>query len=465
MQPLTSTITINAAAAHVWDIVGHHFDHIGEWATAVPASTAVPSPAVEFSGVPPAAPVAGRVCDTGLRMVPQVTETIVAYDEAAMTLTYEADAGLPKFVTLARNTWQVTSLGNQQTQVTYSGELRVRGLLGVMAKRLLLARVARDGRFLLDDLKHYAEHREPSPRKRRDPVTALGTRPTSGVLRAALRANAAFSLGSGLTLAVGAAWYLPLLLVGVPVAGFGLALAVIAAASADRLRRTTVAVIGADILWVAATTVLLAQVPLPAAGAVTAVAVAAVVALLAAWQALGLAAIRRDDPLADFEIIEVSRHLPVPPHRLWPLVSDHRLYGRLAPNLSTVEVISPPGETLRRRCTSSSDQRWQETCTLWDEGHRFAVEVDTAAYPYPLTVMRGLWQIDPHPHGSTVTMRFAFQVRPTIHGGLFIIVMRPRFGRTLVRIFEGWRREALTTPATVEDATSRAHSSSARQQR
>jgi ribosome-associated toxin RatA of RatAB toxin-antitoxin module len=465
MQPLTSTITINAAAEHVWDIVGHRFDHIGEWATAIPASIPVPPPAAEFSHVPPAAPVAGRVCDTGLRVVPQVTETIVAYDEAAMTLTYEADAGLPGFVTLARNTWQVTSLGDQQTQVTYSGELRVRGFLGVLARRLLLTRVARDGRFLLDDLKHYAEHGEPSPRKRRDPVTSLGARPTSGVLRAALRTNAVFSLVSGLTLAVGAVWYLPLLLVGVPVAGFGLVVAAIAAVPAGRLRRIAGAVVAADILWVVATTALLTEVPLPAAGAVASVAVAAVVALLAAWQAVGLAAIRRDDPLADFDVIEVSRHLPVPPHRLWPLVSDHQLYGRLAPNLSTVEVSSRPGETMRRRCTSSSGQQWQETCTLWDEGRRFAVEVDTAAYPYPITVMRGLWQIDPHPHGSTVTMRFALQARPTIRGGLFLIVMRPRFGRALARIFEGWQREALTTPATIEDATSPAHPSSASSQR
>jgi hypothetical protein len=126
------------------------------------------------------------------------------------------------------------------------------------------------------------------------------------------------------------------------------------------------------------------------------------------------------------------------------MVRDHQLYGRLAPNLSNVEVISGPGETLRRRCTATEGGHWQETCTLWDEGRRFAVEVDTAAYPYPITVMRGLWQVDPHPHGSTVTMRFALQATPTIRGGLFIIVMRPYFGRAVARIFDGWQRAAET---------------------
>jgi hypothetical protein len=300
MEPLSSTITVDAPAAQVWDVVGRRFDRIGEWATAIPASAAatVTPPAVVAVDAPAAAPVAGRVCDTGIRALPRVTETIVAYDEAAMTLTYEATAGLPAFVTLARNTWTVTPLDDQRTQVAYAGELRVRGVLGALAKRMLLARVARDGRYLLEDLKHFAEHGEPSPRKRRDPVAAVGIRPTGRVLRAALRTNAVFSVLSGLALTAAGWWYLPLLLVGVPVTGFGLVVAGIAATPADRLRRAAVVVIAADTLWVAASVILLTLVPLPTAGAVAVATVAATVALLAGWQTAGLAAIRRDDPLA-----------------------------------------------------------------------------------------------------------------------------------------------------------------------
>jgi hypothetical protein len=62
---------------------------------------------------------------------------------------------------------------------------------------------------------------------------------------------------------------------------------------------------------------------------------------------------------------------------------------------------------------------WQETCTLWDDGRRFAVDVDTSDYPYPLRLMRGLWQVDPDPSGSQVTMRFAYQATPSVRGGLF----------------------------------------------
>lgn len=447
MQPLTSTITIDASADQVWDVIAHQFGRIGEWATAIPGSTTITAPATEtHSHVLVEAPVAGRVCDTGIRAVPQVTETIVAYDEDARTLTYQATAGMPAFVTLARNTWQVKPLSDVQAQVTYAGELEVRGVLGALAKRLLLTRMARDGQYLLEDLKHYAERGEPSPRKRRDPVAVVGVRPTSRFLRAALRTNAAFSLLSGLVLACGGWWYLPLLLVGLAVAGFGLVVAGIAAVPANQLRRKAIPVIVADILGVAASIIVVTEVRLPVAVAIAAGVVATTVAVLAGWQTAGLAAIRPNDPLADLDIIEASRRLPVPPHRIWPLLADHQLYGRLAPNLSDVEVISQPGETLRRRCTSTNGQQWQETCTLWDEGRRFAVEVDTSDYPYPITVMRGLWQVDPHPQGSTITMRFALQATPTIRGGLFVLFMRLMFGPALARIFNGWEREALLAP-------------------
>src|SRR5262245_20260635 len=105
MRPLTSTVTIDASADHVWDTIAHQFGRIGEWATAIPASIAIPpSRTVTHDHIVVEAPVAARVCVTGIRTVPQVTETIVAYDQDARTLTYEATAGMPAFVTLARNT-------------------------------------------------------------------------------------------------------------------------------------------------------------------------------------------------------------------------------------------------------------------------------------------------------------------------------------------------------------------------
>lgn len=110
-----------------------------------------------------AAPVAARVCRTGLPAVPEVTETIVAFDDDARTLTYEATSGLPGFVARARNRWRVTPVTANRAEVSFHAELVARGPVGALARWWLLALVARDGRHLLADLKHYLEQGEASP--------------------------------------------------------------------------------------------------------------------------------------------------------------------------------------------------------------------------------------------------------------------------------------------------------------
>ena len=167
MSLLTSHIIVAASAEAVWEVVAHRFDRIGDWATVIPSSIATMEP----SGVD--APVAGRVCHTGLRQAPEVTETIVAYNDTDGTgdtgrmLTYQATAGMPAFVTMARNTWRVTALDSARSEVTFTAQVEVRGPLGRLAWWVLLLQVHHAGRHLLADLKYYVEHGTPSPRKQR----------------------------------------------------------------------------------------------------------------------------------------------------------------------------------------------------------------------------------------------------------------------------------------------------------
>jgi hypothetical protein len=60
-------------------------------------------------------------------------------------------------------------------------------------------------------------------------------------------------------------------------------------------------------------------------------------------------------------------------------------------------------------------------------------------------LMRGLWQVDPDPAGSRVTMRFAYRAIPSLRGGLFAIGFRALFPPVLSRIFGGWQRSLHTT--------------------
>lgn len=110
---LSNETIIEASADRVWEIVGRQFARIGEWATAIPASR----PSSRAVGDADA-PVAGRVCETGLPMFPHVEETIISYDEAGRTLTYEA-AGLPTFVGEARNQVEVTPVDEYRARVRF----------------------------------------------------------------------------------------------------------------------------------------------------------------------------------------------------------------------------------------------------------------------------------------------------------------------------------------------------------
>jgi hypothetical protein len=442
-------------------VIAHQFDRIGDWATGISASTAASSTAAGSASPAVGAPVPGRVCHTDVRLVPTVTETVVAYDEAARSLTYEATDGMPRFVALARSQWRVTPITETRTRVGIHARVDVRGPLAALARWWLLAQVARAGEHLLDDLKHYVEQGTASPRKQRrpgragDPVLEVGRWPTTRRLRASVRADAVLCLASGVTL-MAAGWFLAapwglrpaaaLPVTGAVVVLFGVLAAWVAVQPAALLRRWTIALAAADLAWVAASAALLAWYPLTATGAAAVAAVAVPVAALAGWQVAGLAAARADDPLADIEIVQATRVLAAAPADVWPRLTDHDLYGRLAPNLSTVQVTSQPGQPLRRRCTNTAGQSWDETCTVWDDGQRFAIDVDTSDYPYPLQLMRGLWQVAPDPGGSRVTMRFAYRAIPTVRGGLFTIGFRPLFPLALNRIFRGWQR---TLPPTI----------------
>jgi len=163
MPELSTDLIIAAPADRVWDVIGRQFDRIGDWATAVPSSTALPhNQAVKLD-----TPVAGRVCHTGIRLVPQVTETLTAYDDPNRTLTYQATAGMPAFVTLARNTWTVTPLDAHRSRVSLRAQFDTRGLLGILGRWAILARTHRANRHLAGDLRHYIETGQPSPRKQR----------------------------------------------------------------------------------------------------------------------------------------------------------------------------------------------------------------------------------------------------------------------------------------------------------
>jgi hypothetical protein len=172
MSEITAQLRIDAPADRVWEVIGPGFARMGEWASVIAASAPVPVPAAApgpGAGLPAAAaapPAPGRVCTTGSRMLPQVTELLVAYDPPGRTLTYQA-SDVPAFVTLARNTWTVIPDGEGACLVTLTAQFQARGVPGLLARWVVAIQSRRNARLLQADLRHYLRHGTPSPRKQR----------------------------------------------------------------------------------------------------------------------------------------------------------------------------------------------------------------------------------------------------------------------------------------------------------
>jgi hypothetical protein len=157
---LQGQITINASAEKVWRILAHEFGTVGDWASSIPTSKAITDiPA------PEGAEVTGRVCATAVPGFAAVREIFTYYDEQSMRFGYEPTEGRPWFIKDAENHWVVHSLGPQTSLVESHAELDVALFPGVFLAPLLKLLMGRVAAQFFEELKYYAEHDQPHPRK------------------------------------------------------------------------------------------------------------------------------------------------------------------------------------------------------------------------------------------------------------------------------------------------------------
>ena len=287
------------------------------------------------------------------------------------------------------------------------------------------------------------------------PVRTAGQR-----LRNTLRLNALTSTVGGLVCVVAGGWTSTVLgtghaalvrLVGLVLVVFAVDVGAVAGSRVSKLSRWATVVSIADAMWVAATVATVAAGWYSAAGVVVVGAVALMVGgfglgQFRAWRHLRTVAATRTismfDEVPPVEVAHVKRKVRGSRQVAWEVVTDHELYGRLAPNLSAVHVRSGTGVGMVRVCSNNGGEQWSETCTVWDEGEQFEVNVQTDRYPYPLSAMRGSWWARPDTSGASVVgMDFRYQPLPGIKGRLFAAVMQAGFPFVLRRILRGWEHE------------------------
>lgn len=141
-------------------------------------------------------------------------------------------------------------------------------------------------------------------------------------------------------------------------------------------------------------------------------------------------------------VFEMRRYVEAPRGLVWDVISDVELFGEVAPNLKGARKIEGEGEGMRRVCHDEKGGSWSETCVLWEEDHRYSMEVDTAAgYPYPLKEMRGTWGVEGVPGGSIITMRYDYRFKYGPLGSLVDRLFAQRlFGPVCEELLDNWER-------------------------
>ncbi len=154
---ISTTRTVNASKADVWQVLAEDFAEVGEWSSLISD--------VDFI----ANDQGGMLGATRFCFIPafgeSVEERITTYDESSGTLAYDIVKGLPPFVTQGENTFDVVAIDANTTQVSSTMTMQIApqtpGLPIGMAKQNFAHAVS----LSLDELTYFIENNAPHPRE------------------------------------------------------------------------------------------------------------------------------------------------------------------------------------------------------------------------------------------------------------------------------------------------------------
>lgn len=149
---ITKTITVNAPADRLWEILSDDFLSVSTWASTVDSSEANPAAAPALPG----AVTGGRLCE-----VPgfgQTDERITCHDAATRTIAYSVAAKkIPGFVKGMENTWTVDAASDDQSTVSVRMAADATGVMGALMGPMMKKKFASAATRTLSDLGTFAE--------------------------------------------------------------------------------------------------------------------------------------------------------------------------------------------------------------------------------------------------------------------------------------------------------------------
>lgn len=155
---ISTTRTVNAPKADVWQVLAEDFAEVGEWSSLVSE--------VDFiAGHNPGGMMGGtRFC-----FIPafgeSVEERITAYDENNGILAYDIVKGLPPFVIEGSNTFDIVAIDTDTTQVNSTMTMQVAPQTPGLPVGMTKQNFARAVSISLDELTYFVENGTPHPRE------------------------------------------------------------------------------------------------------------------------------------------------------------------------------------------------------------------------------------------------------------------------------------------------------------
>jgi uncharacterized protein YndB with AHSA1/START domain len=141
--------------------------------------------------------------------------------------------------------------------------------------------------------------------------------------------------------------------------------------------------------------------------------------------------------------LRVERFVAVPMERVWRAIADAGDYGRFAPGIAATSIVAGEGEGMVRVCRDDQGGEWAETCTLWEDGHRYRMTVDVSTYPahYRLLLheFAQTWTLETVPNGTRIQLTFDGAVKLGALGRAAVRMLGRQ--RRLEAILDNYERE------------------------
>lgn len=231
------------------------------------------------------------------------------------------------------------------------------------------------------------------------------------------------------------------LIVGLIISVFGLTILV-----EIKMQRAlaTLWIITQDLLWVIGSVLLILLQPfdLTVAGYWMIALYALTVVAFIWFQSDGLASIDTKSG-SSRKVLSFKRSVKADKNKVWKVISDVGNYHEVAPNIDNSKILSGEGIGMVRQCSHGKD-KWEEKCTLWDEGNQYAFQVNTSApdYPYPLKFLKGTWSVETVHNGqSNIKMEFEFEYKKSIHNLLIHPFMKSQFTKVCKQLLDTWQKK------------------------